>query len=180
MKKLTKLEKVGLIAAIVVCGSYFYMKRVYDPEAARLKRTIDKLNKTVAQYNQVQDTPSTKPLLRKISKKEGVLEELNITLRDEGGRTGEDFEVTEVMQKINSAAKEQEVRVNKILPEEDIEDNLFPWKVFQVELHGKYNKIVQLISALKEMKEPVQVRNMEIIKDVTENGVIIVTVTLLV
>ena len=32
MKKLTKLEKFGLIAAIIIAGTYFYMGKIYDPQ----------------------------------------------------------------------------------------------------------------------------------------------------
>ena len=180
MKKLTNLEKFGLIAAIVVAGSYFYMQRVYDPEAERLKRTIDKLNKTIASYNNVQETPPTGPLKGQIGKEKKVLEALNVKLKDEGGRTGEESEVMEVLQKINSQADEQQVRINKIQPGDDLDEGLFTWKVFKLELHGRYSQVVNFIGRLKEMKEPVQMRNIEIKKDVNENGAILVTLTLLV
>jgi len=61
VKKLTKLEKYGLIAAILVGGSFFYLKKVYDPEAASLQRAIETLNKTVASYNRLSDPPPPPP-----------------------------------------------------------------------------------------------------------------------
>ncbi|MFW5752532.1 MAG: hypothetical protein ACOCYV_00630 [Planctomycetota bacterium] len=43
MRRLTKLEKTGLVAAIVVGGSYFYLSEVVEPMEARLVAQEKKL-----------------------------------------------------------------------------------------------------------------------------------------
>ncbi|MCD4824323.1 MAG: hypothetical protein K8S55_06930 [Phycisphaerae bacterium] len=45
-RKLSKMEKAGLIAFVLVAGSYLYTNYVYDPAAKRLKTTRIQINKT--------------------------------------------------------------------------------------------------------------------------------------
>ena len=94
MKKLTKLETFGLIAAILVSGSYFYMKKVYDPEAAALKKTISTLNAKIGEYNKLKEPPNPEGLKRRLERQRGEEKKMADALRAAGGRTEAEAEVT--------------------------------------------------------------------------------------
>ncbi|SHI13301.1 type 4a pilus biogenesis protein PilO [Desulfofustis glycolicus] len=180
MKKLTKLEKYGLIAAILVGGSFFYLKKVYDPEAASLQRAIGTLNKTVATYNQLSEPPPLAPLRRQAETLAGELAEATARLREAGGRTGQAAEVTEVLHLINRVAGDQRIEILQIVPGKQIEEELFTWEVFGLTMRCRYQDLVALMGSMKRLKEPIQVRNLEIVREPAEGGFVIVTMKLLV
>ena len=180
MKKLTKLEKFGLIAAILVGGTYFYMKEVYDPEAASLKSTIETLNKTVTTFNGLSDPPAISPLRRQVeSLKERLATEIE-RLREAGGRTGEEAEVTEVLRLINDTAGRQRIDIIQIEPLADIEEELFTWAAFEVKMRCRYPDLLALITRLKELKEPIEIRGLHIAREPGAGGYVVVRMKLLV
>jgi hypothetical protein len=174
MKKLTKLEKFGLIAAILIGGTFFYMKKVYDPEAAALQRVITTLNKTVAAYNDLSDPPPMPPVRRQAEALKEELAETTARLKEAGGRTGQDAEVTEVLHLINSVAGQGRIRILQIEPKAPVAEELFTWAVFDLKMKCRYQDLVRLVTRLKELKEPIQVRNLEIVRDTDENGFVVV------
>lgn len=180
MKKLTKLERFGLIAAIVVGGSYFYMKRVYDPEAAALQGAVRQLNSTVASYNKMKEPPPLGPLKEQVSEQMKELERMKVELKKAGGRTGEAAEVTEVLSLVTQLIKEENMRVLKISPEGDVEDKLFTWAVFSIRMGGRYQDFVTLVTQFKELRQPVQLRDLNMERNEGSPGFIIVTAKLLI
>jgi len=180
IKKLTKLESFGLIAAILVSGSYFYMKKVYDPEAEALKRSISRLNSTIASYNRLGDAPDTMRMNRQIEQLRGELENLTGELLEAGGRTGTAAEVTEMLAHISTMARKHHMTVLKISPEREVRDELFIWAAVSVQLRGRYQDFVALVESLKGMAQPVQMSRLQIERDTGNEGAVLITAILLV
>lgn len=178
MRKLTKLESFGLIAAILVSGSYFYMKKVYDPEAQSLKKTIDKLNQTIAQYNRMEEPPNLDSLQKRIDRQAEQLAMLTEELKDAGGRSEDAAEVTEVLEKICHLAKEQNMLVVKIVRDKDEQDELFTWAAVRIQLRGRYRDFVILLDRLKELPAPVQLQKLQIERGKDGYGEVMITSTL--
>ncbi len=174
MKKLTKLESFGLISAILVSGSFFYMKKVYDPEAAALKKTVTKLNQTIAEYNKLEDPPNLDPLKKKIEKQKEHLDTSTEELKAAGGRTDDPGAVTEVLAQISRLAKAENMQVLKIARDVDEQDELFTWSVVNIELQGRYQDFVLLIQALKELVTPLQLLKLSIERGKADEGDIII------
>jgi len=180
MKKLTRMEKFGIVAAIIVCGSYFYMKKVYDPEAAALSSSVRKLNATIASYNAMKEPPPLEPLKEEIAFKSENLKRLISEMRDAGGRTGEPAEVTRVLSLVTEIAKEQHMKVLKISPEEKVEGQYFTWAAFGITLAGRYRDFYTFVGRLKKLNQPMQLRNLNIERDEGAPGRIIVSAKLLI
>jgi len=180
MKKLTKMESFGLIAVILVGGSYFYLKKVYDPEAKALKKTVATLNKTIEAYNKLEEPPNTTAIKRKLGVQQEQLKEFTAELKAAGGRTGAASEVTEVLAEISRMAQRHHMQVVKIVPEKALNDNLFTWAVVSVHLQGQFPDFVALVRSLKEFARPVQLRRLQIERAKENNGDIVVKAQLLV
>lgn len=180
MKKLTQLEKFGLIAAIVVCGSYFYMKKIYDPEAESLKKTVAKLNQTIGEYNKLEDPPPLEPLRKRLQGESEKLEEATRQLRQAGGRTDADAEVTAILATVTTLAHQRNMGVVKITPGQDHKDDLFTWKSFEVVLHGSYGNLIALIETLRRIEQPVQFKNLQVKPQQGGPGPLLVTATILI
>ena len=163
MKKLTNLEKFGVIAAIIVAGSYFYMKNVYDPQANALKKTIINLNKSIGKLNSTKEnTPPVEPVKKTIKKRKKELARFESSLAGICGKTGKESEVTDIMSKINRLADQSMLVMESIAPGGEIEGTFFSWAVFDLEMEGSFNSFMDFLSGLKAMPEPLKVQGINI------------------
>ncbi len=179
MKKLTKLESFGLIAAILVSGSYFYMKKIYDPEAEALKKTIAGLNAKIGEYNKLQEPPNPEGLKKRLERQRDEEKKMHEALKAAGGRTEAEAEVTEVLAEISVKAQNQSMQVLKLAPrEKTVATALYTWKEVEIQLRGQYHDFVALVERFKEMNRPVQLREMKIDRDKGDFGEVLITATL--
>jgi len=88
--------------------------------------------------------------------------------------------VTEVLHLINRVAGDQRIEILQIVPEEQIAEELFTWEVFDLTMRCRYQDLVALMGSMKRLKEPIQVRNLEIVREPVEGGFVVVTMKLLV
>jgi len=168
MKKLTKLEKFGVIAAIIVAGSYFYMKNVYDPQAKALKKTIINLNKVIGKLNSTKkDTPSVEPVKKTIKKRKKELDRFESSLADISGKTGKESEITHVVSKINRLADQSMLGMESIAPNGETKGTFFTWAVFDLEMEGSFDSLMEFLSGLEKMQDPLKVQKINI---ANENG----------
>jgi hypothetical protein len=58
LKKLSQFEKYGIMAAIIIACTFFYMKKVYEPQEKEFKKTVAALNKVVGEINGLRQVPS--------------------------------------------------------------------------------------------------------------------------
>jgi Tfp pilus assembly protein PilO len=180
MRKLTKLEKFGLIAAILVSGTYFYMGRVYDPQAEALKKTISKLNSTIKEYNTSVELPPLVPMRKAVEQKREQLDTLKQELREVGGRTGAADEVARLIDEVGHRAGANNLLILSLAPGKRIEEELYSWDVFDLRLFGDYRQLIRFVEALKEMPEPVQVRNLALEKANGRSGRVLVSLQLMI
>ena len=179
MRKLTKLEKFGLIAAILIAGTYFYMGKIYDPQARALKKTVSKLNSTIQSYNKVEMIPPLAPVKKALALKEQELDELKKQLKAAGGRTGEAGEVTRLLNKINRQARASNMVILRLTPQDKVQETLYIWDVFELQMMSDFPELLNFLRQLKALQEPLQVRNMVVEKANTQNGDVLVSARLL-
>ncbi|MBM9612855.1 type 4a pilus biogenesis protein PilO [Desulfobulbus rhabdoformis] len=178
MKKLTKLESFGLIAAILVSGSYFYMKKVYDPEAKALKKTISRLNKKIGAYNRLQEPPNPAGLKRRLERQHDEEKKMAAALHAAGGRTDAESEVTEILAEISLMAQHENMQVLKLIPKETEVTDVYKWKKVDLQLRGQFYDFVVLIERLKQMTRPLELRQLRIELDQGEYDEVLITATL--
>nr|WP_320013182.1 type 4a pilus biogenesis protein PilO [uncultured Desulfobulbus sp.] len=178
MKKLTKLESFGLIAAILVSGSYFYMKKVYDPEAKALKKTISRLNQKIGAYNKLQEPPNPAGLKKRLERKTAEEKEMAAALHAAGGRTDAESEVTEILAEISLMAQRENMQVLKLIPGDTVETDVYKWRKVELQLRGQFYNFVVLIERLKLMAQPLELRQLEIKLVQGEYDEVLITATL--
>jgi len=156
MKKLSRFEKIGLIAAVVVAGSFFYMKKVYEPQEKVLKATIVRLNKVVAERNALNE-PRPANLIRK--EIEGIREDLaevEAQLSQVKAPTGADGEVTELLAEIATLTEQHALQVGGVEPLGKVTDQFFDRHAFQLELKGEFFDFLAFLEALRRLPDSVR------------------------
>nr|WP_320115826.1 type 4a pilus biogenesis protein PilO [uncultured Desulfuromonas sp.] len=179
MRKLTKLEKFGLIAAILVSGSYFYLNKVYDPQAKALKKTVAKLNSTIGQYNKLDEPPPLAPVKKAIEKKKQERDDLKQQLHEAGGRSDNAQEAITLLDTINRKAYEQGLLMVQLTPLGPVDEDLYNWESFEVQLTGFFPHLLHFIDSLKAMQQPIELRELNIITSERLDGTITVKAQLL-
>jgi len=179
MRKLTKLEKFGTIAAILVSGSYFYLNKVYDPQAKALKKTVIKLNSTIGRYNKLEEAPPLTPIKKTIEKKMQERDALKGRLRAAGGRSDDVQETTTLLDMVNRKAREQGLLVIQLTPQGELSEELYHWESFELHLMGFFPQILHFIDRLKAMPHPIELRDLSIAGSERLDGAIMVKARLL-
>ncbi len=164
MKKLTKLEKFGLIAAIIIAGTYFYMGKIYDPQANALKKTVIKLNKIIKEINSIKEVLSVGSINRTIKKRKKELEKVKFELKSSTVKTGKESEITELLSMINRLVDQNRLAVKSIVPKGKVAGALFAWSSFDLDMEGSFYFFLDFLTALKKMPDSVKVQNISIEK----------------
>lgn len=161
MRKLSRFEKYGIIGALIVACAFFYVKRVYEPQEVRLKRTIAQLNKVVQEINSIKDVPPANAIRRSIQKQKGELEELNSKLQGLLIHTGSAREVTALLNSINKKVEGNGLGVVTLVPEGRTMDGLLEWNLFQVDMEGSFHGFLGFMNDLKKMPDAIKIKNVE-------------------
>lgn len=177
-RKLTKLEKFGLIAAVVTGMLFFYLSHVYDPQQASLERAREEYNRTVRQYNDLPAVGSLFQLRRTVEAKENERAEWEQKLKDLDIRFGAPDELVRVRLWITREAEARAMLVRSILPAGK-EKDLFQWHIYRVVLEGSFGDFVGFLRTLDEYPMPIAARRIEISGD-SEGWPLAITLELLV
>lgn len=180
MKKLTKLEKFGLVAAIIIAGTYFYMGKIYDPQAKALKKTVIKLNKIIGEINSIKEVASAGSINRTIKKREEELEKVKSELKDTVITTGKESEITELLDRINRLVDQNRLAVKSIVPKGKVAGALFAWSSFDVDMEGSFSFFLEFLTALREMSDSVKIQNINIEKNGDVGDVLKINMTLMI
>lgn len=180
MKKLTKLEKFGLIAAIIIAGTYFYMGKIYDPQAKALKKTVIKLNKIIGEINSIKEVSSAGSINRTIKKRKEELEKVKSDLKDTVITTGKESEITELLDRINRLVDQNRLVVKSIVPKGKVAGVLFAWSSFDLDMEGSFYFFLEFLTALKEMSDSVKIQNINIEKNGDAGDVLKINMTLMI
>ncbi len=180
MRKLTKLEKFGLVAAIIIAGTYFYMGKIYDPQANALKKTVIKLNKIIGEINSIKEVSSVESINRTIKKRKKELEKVKSKLKDTVITTGKESEITELLSMINSLVDQNRLVVKSIVPKGKVAGALFAWSSFDLDMEGSFYFFLEFLTALKEILDSVKIQNINIEKNGDVGDVLKINMTLMI
>ena len=180
MRKLTKLEKFGLIAAIIIAGTYFYMGKIYDPQAKALKKTVIKLNKIIKEINSIKEVSSVESINRTIKKRKDELEKVKSELKDTVITTGKESEITELLSRINGHVDKNCLAVKSIVPKGKVAGALFAWSSFDLDMEGSFYFFLDFLTALKKMPDSVKIQGISIEKNGDVDDVLKINMTLMI
>ncbi|MDL1967506.1 MAG: type 4a pilus biogenesis protein PilO [Deltaproteobacteria bacterium] len=180
MKKLTRLEKFGLVAAIIIAGTYFYMGKIYDPQAKALKKTVIKLNKIIGEINSIKEVASAGSINRTIKKRKEKLKKVKSELKDTVITTGKESEITELLDRINRLVDQNRLAVKSIVPKGKVAGALFAWSSFDLDMEGSFYFFLEFLSALREMSDSVKIQNITIEKNGDVGDVLKINMTLMI
>jgi Tfp pilus assembly protein PilO len=164
MRKLSRFEKFGLMAAVIIACTFFYVKKVYEPQEARLKKTIATLNKVVGQINNLKDVPPAASVKRSLKRYRQDLEELSEQLKGTQMHTGAEREVTKLLSTINGKLARNGLQVNSLTPEGTTTDELLQWNMFAMDLEGSFQGFLNFVQDLKNLKDAVKIEKVQMEK----------------
>ncbi len=164
MRKLSRFETVGLIAAVVVACSFFYMKRVYEPQEKVLKNTVQQLNKLIGEVNGLKAVPPAASVKNQLEKRKAELAELENRLKETTVLSGADREVTELLSQIADLIADQGFVVNAIVPKGKIADSMFQWNLFEVDMSGNFYRFMDLLAALRDRPDAVRIEKITLMQ----------------
>jgi len=163
-RKLTKLEKFGLIAAVVAGILFFYLKNVYDPQQRSLERAREQLNRTIRDYNQLQ---AAEPLFQLRGRLQGREQEQDrikqaLAALQIGGTNPQEFARTK--QWVYREMERLNMRVLNVTPGGRRQE-LFDWHVFEIRMEGDFAGLVGLLQAFNGHPAPLRVDRVTVIGD---------------
>ena len=167
MRKLSRFEKMGLIAAVVVAGTFFYMKRVYEPQEKVLKRTVEQLNKVIGEINTARAVPPAVGVKRELARQKEELAALEEQLKETTNVTGKESEVTALLGRIVELLHAKGFAVKAIRPMGKAPDDLFQWSLFEIEMAGDFHHFMALLTALRDMRDAVRVEGITLAREET-------------
>lgn len=157
MRKLSQFEKIGLVASVIVACTFFYMKRVYEPQEKLLKSTIQRLNKLVGEVNSLKAVPPAVTVKNQMERRRAELAELEDRLRETTVLTGADREVTKLLNRIADLIEKEGLAVNAVVPKGKISDGLFQWNLFEIDMGGDFYCFMKFLSSLLDMPDAVRI-----------------------
>jgi Tfp pilus assembly protein PilO len=157
MRRLSRFERVGLMAVVIVACTFFYMKRAYEPQEKALTKTVDKLNKVIGEINSLKDTPSPAVVERTLKKRRKELAEVSKELEGTAVRTGAEHEVTELLSDINTLLEENGLNIKAVIPAGKTAGTLLEWNVFEVDMEGDYYDFMRFLKELLRMADAVKI-----------------------
>ncbi|WP_319406547.1 type 4a pilus biogenesis protein PilO [uncultured Desulfosarcina sp.] len=164
MRKLSRFEKFGIIAAILVVCTFFYVKRVYEPQEARLKKTVKALNKVIGQVNNLKEVPPQATVKYKLKANREKLEELKLRMKNNQLRTGTAREVTRLLSDINKKMADHGLRVKALAPDGRIKEDPITWNLFRIDMVGTFYEFLDFMQALKDMPDVVKIEGLRMEK----------------
>lgn len=165
MKKLTQFEKFGIIAAIIIACTFFYVKKIYEPQEKEFKKTVESRNKLAKELEgtQVLATVQVRGELEAAKKRKA---ELDAELTDSMVSSGSPREIMRLLGHINSRVAESDLVIVAQTPAGTLEDAmlLMTWTRFQMTLNGSFLGFLHFLSLLADMPEAIRVENLRLAK----------------
>ncbi len=170
MRKLTQLEKFGLVAGVVVAMSYFYLQKVYDPQAKALDKTVKELNKVAEELKTLQTVEPFFKIQGKLDGKKKELAQIDKELSTLIVPSETEAQLNALQHKILKAAEHCGLMTASMTPG-GVEQSIFSWRVYRMELLGGYGQFTAFLDALKELPALVQVGDIVLVGDKEGRGV---------
>ncbi len=158
-KKLSQFEKFGIMAAIIIACTFFYMKKFYEPQEKEFKKTVAALNKVVGEVNGMKQIPPLIQVKHELEKLKADLEEVNKKLEGTMMHTGAAREVTRTLRRINEHVAASGLTVVSLIPGGRNMDPLLQleWNHFQLNLSGSFHGFLHLLESLRAMPDAVRI-----------------------
>jgi Tfp pilus assembly protein PilO len=162
MRKMSKFEKLGVVAAIIVASSFIYMKKVYEPQEKRLKATVAQLNKVIGEVNSLNTVKSVSTIKKELDKKKQELADLNERMGRASIHADDERQVSELLSKISRIIEKSGLSVNYVKPDGKKPDDLFHWSSFEFDLAGGYFQFLRFLDSLRALPDALKVGKMEL------------------
>lgn len=156
-RKLTKLEKFGLIAVVITAMIFFYLKNVYDPQQASLEQSRERLNKSIQDLNSLQTSEPLFQLRRSLESKEKELARLEQNMAEMDIAPAGTTDMSIVQYNLYHDLSTRSLRIIEVAPA-DTRTDLFTWHVFNIRAQGDYSGFISLIQHLQNYERPVRAR----------------------
>lgn len=164
-RKLSKLEKFGLIAAVITASLFFYLRNVYDPQQESFTQAQEQLNRTIREFNQLQAAEPPFQLRRRLENERERLNELKEQLAALDVRFGTEEDLIRNQHWVFRQMERLNMRILSAQPLRTQED-LFTWHVYRVNLEGDFKGFTQFLRELRNHNTPLRVHNVTISGDV--------------
>lgn len=169
MKRLSRFEKVGLMAVLIIACTFFYMKRAYVPQEKVLTKTVEKLNKVIKDINSLKEIPSASALRRTIEKRRQELAEVTKELEGTAVRTGAEHEITELLSEINRLLEKNRLAVNAVAPKGKVAGPLLEWNLYEVDMEGRFHAFIWFLNGLLDMPDAVKIESIHMEKGANQS-----------
>lgn len=164
-RKLSKLEKFGLIGAAITGMLYFYLNNVYDPQQQALKQAREHLNRSVREFNQLVASEPPFQLRRRLESQNQELSDLeeelkgmNVSFSSEDDLIRSQLWIYRLMERLN-------LRILNVTPKGPKEE-LFTWHVYSISIEGDFSGFVSFLKELRTHSTPIRVNRISIDGDV--------------
>lgn len=163
-RKLTKLEKFGLIAAVITGMLFFYLKHVYDPQQQALVRARDQLNRSITQFNEMQAAEQPFQLRRRLESQREILAGLEQELAELDIRVGDEEALIRAQHWAYQEMERRNLRVLNVVPQSEVK-KFFTWRVFRVTAEGDFSGFIALLRDFSSHGTPMLVEQVSISRE---------------
>lgn len=179
MKKLTQFEKFGVLAAIIIACTFFYMKKIYEPQEKQFKKTVADLNKIVGELGNAQ-VVSMVQIRGELDTAKNKKEELDAQLANSTVRSGTPQEVTRMLSAINGLVANSGLSILSQKPTGLVLDEMLQlsWSRYQLELSGPYPGFLHLLESLTDLPDAIKIDDVKLEK--ADNNLVNITFNLLI
>lgn len=160
-RRLSKLEKFGLIAALITGMLYYYLTNVYDPQQKALIQAQERLNHSIRELNQLQASEPIFQLRRRLdSRKESLagleqeMKGMNVNFGTEADPVAAQHSVYRLMERLN-------IRVLNVTPA-GRHDELFTWHVYRLSIECDFASFIAFLHGLRTHSSPLRVHRVNI------------------
>jgi hypothetical protein len=164
-RKLSKLEKYGLIGALITGALFFYLKNVYDPQQASFKQAQEQLNRSITEFNQLQAAEPPFQLRRRLESQREELGRLQEEMAAMDVRFSDEEDLIRNQHWVYRQMEQLNMRIINVQPLRKHMD-LFSWSIYRVNLEADFNGFIQLLHRLRSHTTPLRVHNVSISGDV--------------
>ncbi len=163
-RKLTKLEKFGLIAAVITGMIFAYLKHVYDPQQAALQQAHEQLNRSIREFNRLQAAEPVFQLRQQLASRKEELQKVKEELESLNVPFGSAEDRIRSQHWVSRQMESRGLRVVQVAPRGLQQDELFQWHAYRFTVEGDFRGLIGFLRDLSPHAASMQV------KEVSVNG----------
>jgi uncharacterized membrane protein YccC len=163
MRALTKLEKTGLVAAVVIAGSYFYLTEVVEPLEQRLASLSQQFDEANQEWAESIAPSGTERFEQAIERLQPELEEARRQWREADTLLPDTGQAAAAVGELVAASGELGLRLNELAELASDSDAVArsgvtaerPWRHYRLRLTGPYAAVVTWFERLAQRQHAV-------------------------